>query len=83
MKTKIRQTSFSPRGNILGLILAAQLQRWSTDAVMIPADVLTTEYTELQPLLSGVHSVMRVKSVLAGEGVGCTPTPSHYIYPHQ
>ncbi len=42
-----------------------------------------TEYTELQPLLSGVHSVMRVKSVLAGEGGGCTPTPSHYIYPHQ
>ncbi len=24
-------------------------------------DNLTTEYTELQPLLSGVHSVMRVK----------------------
>ncbi len=39
--------------------------------------------TELRPLLSGVHSVMRVKSVLAGEGGGCTPTPSHYIYPHQ
>jgi hypothetical protein len=36
MKTKIRQTSFSPRGNILGLIDAAQLQRRSTDAVMIP-----------------------------------------------
>jgi hypothetical protein len=43
----------------------------------------TTEYTELQPLLSGVHSVMRVKSVLADEGGVCTPTPSHYIYPHQ
>ncbi len=43
----------------------------------------TTEYTELQPLLSGVHSVMRVKLVLAGEGGGCTPTPSNYIYPHQ
>jgi hypothetical protein len=43
----------------------------------------TTEYTELKPLLSGVHSVMRVKSVLAGEGGGCTTTPSHYIYPHQ
>jgi hypothetical protein len=42
-----------------------------------------TEYTELRPLLSGVHSVMRVKSVLAGEGGGCTPTPSQYIYPHQ
>jgi hypothetical protein len=27
---------------------------------------LNTEYTELQPLLSGVHSVMRVKLVLAG-----------------
>jgi hypothetical protein len=39
--------------------------------------------TELQPMLSGVHSVMRVKSVLAGEGGGCTPTPSNYIYPRQ
>jgi hypothetical protein len=39
----------------------------------------TTEYTELQPLLSGVHSVMKVKSVLAGEGGWCTPTPSHYF----
>jgi hypothetical protein len=37
-------------------------------------------HTELQPLLSGVHSVMRVKLALAG---GCTPTPSHHIYPHQ
>ncbi len=35
----------------------------------------TTEYTELQPLLSGVHSVMRVKSVLAGEGGGARPPP--------
>ena len=25
-------------------------------------------------MLPGVHSVMRVKSVLAGEGGGCTPT---------
>jgi hypothetical protein len=53
-----------------------------THATMSSA-VQNTEYTELQPLLSGVHSVMRVKSVLAGEGGGCTPTPSHYIYPHQ
>jgi hypothetical protein len=44
--------------------------------------VHTTEYTELQPLLSGVHSVMRVIFALAGEGGGCPPTPSHYIY-HQ
>ncbi len=35
--------------------------------------VTSTEYTELQPLLSGVHSVMRVKFALAGEGGGCTP----------
>jgi hypothetical protein len=34
-----------------------------------------TEYTELQRLLSGVHSVMRVKLALAGKGGGCTPTP--------
>jgi hypothetical protein len=44
MKTKIRQTSFSPRGNILGLIDAAQLQRRSTDAVMIPGGVLTPHF---------------------------------------
>jgi hypothetical protein len=44
MKTKIRQTSFSPRGNILGLIDAVQLQHRSTDAEMIPADVLTTHF---------------------------------------
>jgi hypothetical protein len=38
---------------------------------------------ELQPLLSGVQSVMRVKLVLAGEGGGARPPPSLYIYPHQ
>jgi hypothetical protein len=36
---------------------------------------LATEYTELQPLLSGVHSVMRVKLALAGEGGGARPPP--------
>ncbi len=35
----------------------------------------TIEYTELQQLLSGVHSVMRVKSVLAGEGGDARPPP--------
>jgi hypothetical protein len=40
---------------------------------------LLTEYT----LLSGVHSIMRVKLAQAGEGGGCTPTPFHYIYHHQ
>jgi hypothetical protein len=35
----------------------------------------STEYTELQPLLSGVHSVMRVKLVLACEGGGSRPPP--------
>ncbi len=44
MKTKIRQTSFPPCGNILGLMDTAQFQRRSTDAVMIPADVLTTHF---------------------------------------
>ncbi len=52
-------------------------------ATVTSSTIQTTEYTELQPLLSGVHSVMRVKLVLVGEGGGCTPTPSHYIYPHQ
>jgi hypothetical protein len=36
---------------------------------------LATEYTELQPLLSGVHSVMKVKLALAGEGGGARPPP--------
>ena len=53
-------------------------RRWGGRSI-----VRNTEYTELQPLLSGVHSVLRVKLVLAGEGGGCTPTPSNYIYPHQ
>ncbi len=58
-------------------------RRWSSQNSDYIATLPPTEYTELQPLLSGVHSVMRVKSVVAGEGGGCTPTPSHYIYPHQ
>jgi hypothetical protein len=33
------------------------------------------EYTELQPLLSGVHSVMRVKLALTGEMGGARPPP--------
>ncbi len=37
--------------------------------------IIPTEYTELQPLLSGTHSVMRVKLVLAGEGGGARPPP--------
>jgi hypothetical protein len=47
------------------------------------ATVLGTEYIELQRLLSGVHSVMRVKLALASESGGCTPTPFYYIYYHQ
>jgi hypothetical protein len=43
----------------------------------------TTEYTEKQWLLFGVHSIMKVKLDQAGEGGGCTPTPYHYIYHHQ
>jgi hypothetical protein len=34
-----------------------------------------TEYTELQPLLSGVHSVMMVNLVLASEGGGVHAHP--------
>jgi hypothetical protein len=37
--------------------------------------VVSTEYTEYQLLISGVHSIMRVKSAQAGKGGGCTPTP--------
>ena len=49
--------------------------------------------TELQQLLSGVHSVMRVKLALAGEGGGARPPLLlhltvfiylfYYIYHHQ
>jgi hypothetical protein len=47
---------------------------WPSSALG-PSVLCTTEYTELQPLLSGVHSVMRVKLVLAGEGGGARPPP--------
>ncbi len=40
--------------------------------------VCTTEYTVQQTLLSGVHSIIRVKLAQAGEGGGL-----HYIYHHQ
>ena len=50
MKTKIRQSSFSPRGNILGLIDAAQLQRRSTDAVMITAYVFNHTFWDTPTL---------------------------------
>jgi hypothetical protein len=44
----------------------------------------TTEYTEWQRPLSGVHvhSIMMEKLAQAGEGGGCTPFPFHYIYHH-
>ncbi len=42
--------------------------------------VTPTEYTELQPLLSGVHSVMRVKLVLAVEGGGCTLGYNEFVF---
>ncbi len=46
-------------------------QRLQTEAVQHEREISNTEYTELQPLLSGVHLVMRVKLVLAGEVGGC------------
>jgi hypothetical protein len=45
--------------------------------------VYSTEYTELQRLLYGVHFIMRVKLAQVGKGGSCTPTPFHYIYHHQ
>ncbi len=36
---------------------------------------LIGQFTELQRLLSGVHSVMRVKLTQAGEGWGARPPP--------
>ncbi len=47
------------------------------------SSVLHTEHTELQRLLSGIHSIMRVKLAQADKGGGCTSTPYHYIYHHQ
>ncbi len=69
-----------------GIIQYMLIQNWSSYNVQgttLWQRGETTEYTEQQPLLSGIHSVMRVKLALAGEGRGCTPTPSHYIYHHQ
>ncbi len=43
--------------------------------VLISGNVRATECTELQPLHSGVHSVMRVKLALAGEGGGVHAHP--------
>jgi hypothetical protein len=60
---------------------AVPLRIWTLSCA--DATVASTEYTELQPLLSGVHSVMKVKLALADEGGGCTPTPFYYIYHHQ
>jgi hypothetical protein len=37
--------------------------------------VFSTEYTELQRLLSGVHSIMRVKLAQVGKGGGARPPP--------
>jgi hypothetical protein len=49
----------------------------------MPRSVIgTTEYTEWQRTLSGVHSIMMEKLAQAGEGGGCTSFPFHYIYHH-
>ncbi len=40
-------------------------------------------HTEWQRPLSGVHSVMMVKSAQPGEGGECTPSPCHSIYHHE
>jgi hypothetical protein len=63
MKTKIRQTSFSPCGNILGLIDAAQLQRRSTDAVMIPAGVLTQHFGILRRCAATASEFQRCNQI--------------------
>jgi hypothetical protein len=43
---------------------------------------VTTEYTEWQCPISGVHSIMMEKLAQAGNGGRSTPTPFHYIYHH-
>ncbi len=62
-RKKIRQTSFSPRGNILGHIDAAQLQRRSTDAVMIPADILTTHFGILRRCAATASELRRCNQI--------------------
>jgi hypothetical protein len=42
--------------------------------------VLSTEYREWQRPLSGVHSIMMVKSAQPGEVGGCTPSPFPSTY---
>ncbi len=59
------------------------LSTWEMPRMYPFTDTETTEYTELQPLLSGVHSIMRVNLAQAAEGGRCTPTPFYYIYHHQ
>jgi len=46
-----------------------------TEGSMQDLSFASTEYTELQPLLSGIHSVMRVKLALAGGGWGVHAHP--------
>ncbi len=43
---------------------------------IVNTTVYSTEYTECQRPLSGVHSIMMEKLAQAGEGGGCTPTLS-------
>ncbi len=59
------------------MIKSAQPAPFTLSTITSKAVVYATEYTELQPLLSGVHSVMRVKFALADEGGGARPT--HFI----
>jgi hypothetical protein len=77
--SKVAAYALAERANTLPLFFLNPF----VNSVEVTVNLKTTEYTELQPLLSGVHSVMRVKLALAGKGGGCTPTPFHYIYPHQ
>jgi hypothetical protein len=65
------------------MLLVVQFQNVNFVCIYLCMRCGTTEYTELKPLLFGVHSVMRVKLVLAGEGGGCMPNPFYYIYHHQ
>jgi len=44
--------------------------------------VISTEYTEWQRPLSGVHSIMMEKLAQLGKVGGCTPTPFQPIYNH-
>ncbi len=71
-----RGLSFSPQ---LVMVLHCCLSPSGQNTYVFTAGlVMTTEYTEWQRPLSGVHSIMMEKFAQAGEGGGCTVRPPSF-----